>query len=267
MYGMEKFKLNVPLLYRFNILDRHYHIAQDLVYQHIRRGSRFPDEIREIDHVSFPPDNTCFPRWRFDFHAKYLLCSNILSLHNYRFSEFFRKIKENEDKRNFRETEGSLFIRHRIYRYRYNSVNKILSHPNPLFSVYKRKNSILWADDSLFFFNRKTSNKKPVNRMPRLLPCNTLTIFKYRKNISRIACIFRETMCVCMYVYDGITRRKVRCVSRSIEEAIYPSEISILARLASITLVGGAISCDPRSYKSDTRTPPLRYIYIYIGAY
>ena len=133
MYGMEKFKLNVPLLYRFNILDRHYHIAQDLVYQHIRRGSRFPDEIREIDHVSFPPDNTCFPRWRFDFHAKYLLCSNILSLHNYRFSEFFRKIKENEDKRNFRETEGSLFIRHRIYRYRYNSVNKILSHPNPLF--------------------------------------------------------------------------------------------------------------------------------------
>ena len=129
MYGMEKFKLNVPLLYRFNILDRHYHIAQDLVYQHIRRGSRFPDEIREIDHVSFSPDNTCFPRWRFDFHAKYLLCSNILSLHNYRFSEFFRKIKENEDKRNFRETEGSLFIRHRIYRYRYNSVNKILSHP------------------------------------------------------------------------------------------------------------------------------------------
>lgn len=142
-----------------------------------------------------------------------------------------------------------------------------IQRPNPFFSVYKRKNSILWADDSLFFFNRKTSNKKPVNRMPRLLPCNTLTIFKYRKNISRIACIFRETMCVCMYVYDGITRRKVRCVSRSIEEAIYPSEISILARLASITLVGGAISCDPRSYKSDTRTPPLRYIYIYIGAY
>lgn len=70
---------------------------------------------------------------------------------------------------------------------------------------------------------------------------------------------------MCMYVYDGVTRRKVRCVSRSIEEAIYPSEISILARLASITLVGGAISCDPRSYKSDTRTPPLRYIYI--GAY
>lgn len=263
MYGMEKFKLNVPLLYRFNILDRHYHIAQDLVYQHIRRGSRFPDEIREIDHVSFSPDNTCFPRWRFDFHAKYLLCSNILSLHNYRFSEFFRKIKENEDKRNFRETEGSLFIRHRIYRYRYNSVNKILSHPNPLFSVYKRKNShTLSRRFTFFFFNRKTSNKKPVNRMPRLLPCNTLTIFKYRKNISRIACIFRETMCVCMYVYDGVTRRKVRCVSRSIEEAIYPSEISILARLASITLVGGAISCDPRSYKSDTRTPPLRYIYI-----
>lgn len=152
MYGMEKFKLNVPLLYRFNILDRHYHIAQDLVYQHIRRGSRFPDEIREIDHVSFSPDNTCFPRWRFDFHAKYLLCSNILSLHNYRFCEFFRKIKENEDKRNFRETEGSLFIRHRIYRYRYNSVNKILSHPNPLFSVYKRKNSHTLSRRFTFFF-------------------------------------------------------------------------------------------------------------------
>lgn len=135
-----------------------------------------------------------------------------------------------------------------------------------LFSLsIKEKIPILWADDSLFFFNRKTSNKKPMNRMPRLLPCNTLTIFKYRKNISRIACIFRGTVCVCMYVYDGVTRRKVRCVSRSIEEAIYPSEISILARLASITLVGGAISCDPRSYKSDTRTPPLRYIYI--GAY
>lgn len=208
MYGMEKFKLNVPLLYRFNILDRHYHIAQDLVYQHIRRGSRFPDEIREIDHVSFPPDNTCFPRWRFDFHAKYLLCSNILSLHNYRFSEFFRKIKENEDKRNFRETEGSLFIRHRIYRYRYNSVNKILSHPNPLFSVYKRKNShTLSRRFTFFFFNRKTSNKKPECR--GFYP-TTLWRFLNIAKIFHASRAFFVGLCVCVCMCTTVLR-DVRC--------------------------------------------------------
>lgn len=51
------------------------------------------------------------------------------------------------------------------------------------------------------------------------------------------------------------------CASRSIEEAIRSSEISILARLASITLAA-AISCDPRLYKSDTSSsrssPPKR---------
>lgn len=62
-------------------------IIGDLVYQRIRRGSRFPDEIRDrsgtwsrgtsrdslssLDHVL--PDNTCFPCWHFDFYAKYLL--------------------------------------------------------------------------------------------------------------------------------------------------------------------------------------------------